>query len=331
METSKSGVEIAMQTLFTDTRAYKLLKADAEKSQLGHAYLLLLDDARNLKSVLKLFAKLLFSCANPYTPSEKRLSDLIDSESFSDCLFYPQGDKKFMVEDAEKIAEESTLKPIEGDKKVFVVCDFADANAVSQNKLLKLLEEPPEGVIFLLGATTAFPVLPTVLSRVQKLEMPPFDAKQLAACLSRIYGDDYQKEDYLLCASACGGTLGTAQNMLEGGAYKELLNDVFALCLTKENGLPALIKKIGETKKKKELLSLLRLVFRDALLVKTGAGDKHIFLQAERVRLEKTAERYTSAALIKAQEYIAKAETETTFNAVFPQCLEVLMSNIYRA
>ena len=320
-----------MQTLFKNTRAYKLMKADVEKGQLGHAYLLLLDDARNLKNALKIFAKLAFGCDEPTSLASRRIADLIDAESFADCLFFPQADKKFMVEDAEKIAEECTLKPIEGDIKAFVACDFADANAVSQNKLLKLLEEPPENVVFLLGSTTAFPLLPTVLSRVQKLEIPPFDAKELADCLARTYENGYAKEDYLLCASACGGSLGTAQNMLEGGAYKELLNDVFSLCLARKSDLPALIKRIGETKKKKELLSLLRLVFRDALLIKTGVGDKHIFLQAETSRLQKTAEKYTPATLIRAQEFIAQAELETTFNAVFPQCLEVLITKIQQS
>ena len=77
------------------------------------------------------------------------------------------------AEDAENIREETLLSPIEGERKLFVLGDFAEANTQTQNKLLKLLEEPPQGVIFLLGATTVFPVLPTVLSRTKKLEILP--------------------------------------------------------------------------------------------------------------------------------------------------------------
>ena len=38
-----------MQTLLKKTRAYTLLQADRKQERLGHAYLLLLDDARNLR------------------------------------------------------------------------------------------------------------------------------------------------------------------------------------------------------------------------------------------------------------------------------------------
>lgn len=76
------------------------------------------------------------------------------------------------MEDAERILEESALKPVEGNKKLFVAGDFAEATTQAQNKLLKLLEEPPEGVYFLLGATVSFSVLPTILSRTEKLEIP---------------------------------------------------------------------------------------------------------------------------------------------------------------
>ena len=132
-----------MQTLLKNTQAYRLLKAEAEKNRLSHAYLLLLDDKRNLRSALKTFAKVLFACDNPATDRERRIAERIDKETFTDCLFFPAPDKKFMVEDAERLTEECMLRPVEGDLKVFVIADFAEANTSSQNKLLKLLEEPP--------------------------------------------------------------------------------------------------------------------------------------------------------------------------------------------
>ena len=158
-----------MRRLLQSTRSYALLKAEKEENRLNHAYLLIFDDARNLKTALKEFAKIFFNEeGNPF--ASERIFELIDAETFSDCLFFPAEGKKFSVEDAEKITEESALKPVEGNRKLFVVGDFAEATVQAQNKLLKLLEEPPAGVCFLLGATVTFPVLPTVLSRAEKLE-----------------------------------------------------------------------------------------------------------------------------------------------------------------
>ena len=317
-----------MQTLIKNTNAYRLLKTEAAQRRFSHAYLLLLDDERNLRSALKTFAKVLFSCDEPNDTHTQTVANRIDAESFTDCLFFPDADKKFVVEDCERVMEESLLKPVESDKKVFVISGFDQANPASQNKLLKLLEEPPKHVIFLLGATTAYPLLSTVLSRVSKLEILPFSQNALTQALARVYGDKYSPTDYALCAAASGGSLGTAQNTLEGGDYKTLINDAFSLCLCTGATLPPLIKKIGETKQKKQLLFLLRLIYRDAAVLKSTGKQKDILLPSELARLRQVTEKYTLSALLFAQDELSKAEKQTFFNAVFSQCLEVTISNV---
>ncbi len=307
-----------------------MIKTENTENRLSHAYLLHFSDARNLRFALKEFAKILLDCDTSATVSQKRRADLIDQETFSDCLFFPAADKKLSVEDAEKIKEESLLQPIEGDKKVFVIGDFAEANAQTQNKLLKLLEEPPKGVVFLLGTTSVFPVLQTVLSRTKRLEIPPFSTEQVADCLIRLYGNGYDRENISLCAACADGNVGQAQNMLEGERYKTLIEQAFVLIRTPSFKLPQAVKNVGETKYKRELLSLLRLIFRDALLLKTQGerAEKYLLLQAQEKQLREIANEYTLSALIYAQEGISEAEKQVTFNAVFPQCIEILIANI---
>ena len=90
-----------MRRLLQSTRSYALLKAEKEENRLNHAYLLIFDDARNLKTALKEFAKIFFNEeGNPF--ASERIFELIDAETFSDCLFFPAEGKKFSVEDAEK-------------------------------------------------------------------------------------------------------------------------------------------------------------------------------------------------------------------------------------
>lgn len=320
-----------MQALLKTTKAYNLLKAEGEKSRFSHAYLVHFDDAKNLKTALKLFAKILFSCENSSDPHKQRIASLIDEERFSDCLFFPKESEKFVVEDAEILAEECLLQPVEGEKKAFVICDFSTSTPAAQNKLLKLLEEPPKGVIFLLGATSTFSVLPTVLSRVEKLEIPPFEIEQIAHCLQRIYQNspkNYTFSDYALSAAASGGSVGTAQSILEGGDTATLIFDAFSLCLAGKKDIPLLVKRVGETKRKKEFLSLLRIIFRDASIIKTGFSNTGVFLQSEIEKLTKAAAYYPLSTLLKAQEFISEAEQQLFFNTVFPQCVEILFIKI---
>ena len=324
-----------MEELLKNTQAYRLLQKESVENNCSHAYLLLFDDGRNLRSALKTFAKILFSCAeiedwDEDKKDKERIAKLIDEESFSDCLIYPAEGKKLAVEDAESIREESTLSPIEGERKVFIIGDFAEANTQTQNKLLKLLEEPPQGVIFLLGATTVFPVLSTVQSRTKKMEILPFEITALTDALARIYGNKFDAETLELCAAASGGILGEAQNVLEGGYYKTLLENAFSLCLSEEARLPSAVRAVGETKHKKELLSLLRLIFRDALLWKMQSSGckKAVLLRSEKDRIEKVATKYTLSALLYAQEALSQAEKQVQFNAVFVQCIGLCIANI---
>lgn len=308
-----------MENLIRKTPAYAIVKREAEEGKLRHAYLLTMDDKRNLRGALKAFAKLFFA------PSP-RTSGLIEGESYVDCLFYPtEAGKKFTVEDAEAIGEEATLKPVEGERKLFVV-EFTDATVQAQNKLLKLLEEPPEGVRFLLGSTTAFSVLSTVLSRTYRLEIHPFSEDEIEEFLKRTYPN---ATDLRAFAAASGGSVGTAQSFLEGGRYAKLSEDALLLAETDIRSLPLVIKNTGETKFKKELLTMLRLVYRDALTIKLKTGAR-LSLEREKARTETLAERYTPHTLLYAQEALTRAERETYFNAAFPQCLELTMTDILR-
>ena len=316
-----------MQTLVKASRAYRLLQTQIQTNRTSHAYLVEMDDPRNLREVMKLFAKLFFGCEEPQNTREENVARRIDNEQFSDCLFFPDDGKKLMVEDAERILEEAMLKPVEAEKKVFVVCDFAQANAASQNKLLKLLEEPPENIVFLLGATTSYPVLSTVLSRVAKLEIPPFSEREIVHALQRGYGGKYAEKDIEVCAVACGGCLGSAQTMLEGGEFKTLLDDAFSLCLSTGATLPPIVKKVGETPHKKQLLFLLRLIFRDASVFKTQK-ENALLLRLEKARIQQVAEKYLLSSLLYAQNVITQAEKDLSFNAVYPQLLEITLSKI---
>ena len=95
-----------MQTLLKTTGAYKLLQNEGKNKDFSHAYLLLFEDARNLRVALKTFAKLFFYCENEYTEKERRISGLIDAENYADCLFFPDEEGKKLLE---KIVERKLL------------------------------------------------------------------------------------------------------------------------------------------------------------------------------------------------------------------------------
>ncbi len=304
-----------MKTLLQTTNAYKILSS---RSKRHHAYLLLYSDV-NVESALKVFSCLFF-------PENERIETLIENGNFSDCVFLPEKGKKFTVETAEILSEEAALRPVEGAEKLFVLSDFSEATPQAQNKLLKILEEPPEGVYFLLCASNESAVLPTVRSRTEKLQIPPFSIENIVAFLKRNYPNSPRFEEV---AALSGGYPAKAEQLLSGNVLTELTSAAFALVSAPEFSLPALIKKYGESGYKKELLSLLRMIYRDALFLKTGKASVYL-LPSEKDKISSVSSRFSSAALIYAQECLQDAEKDVRFNATFSQTLELTLAKINR-
>lgn len=295
-----------MEELLKGTAAYKILLGDRLGGRLSHAYMLHFPDAFNLRRALRLFALEIFGAEE-----NSRDGKLILSEGLADMKVYPRTDKKLTVAEASEIVDDAAIRPIEKDKKLYIVSDFDSASPLFQNKLLKVLEEPPAGVHFLLGTTTLSPVLDTVKSRVRLLEIPPFTADEIYAALERQVKDIRNRE----VSRAAGGILGRAQNMLDGEWYTSVHNAAEEIC--RAGDLSKAVKaaaKYGDTKYKAELLAeMQRLYFEE--LKKYAADEEYVGTLSR-------------GALICAAEGINAALKELKFNANFPALMEALLLKV---
>ena len=294
-----------MRTLLRGTTAYKIFERDCSSGRASHAYMLYFRDGANLRFALKFFALALFQ-----TDESSRIGSLIMSESFSDVKIYPDEGKKPAVSDADEILSDSAMQPLEGDKKLYIFTDFDSASQIVQNKLLKLLEEPPRGVYFLLGATSLSPILQTVRSRVRLLETEPFAEGQIYSALCRTVGENPLNA---LAAKSCGGDFGQAVAMVSGGWFKDILTAAGEIAradtLSKAG---ALSLKYADVKEKGELLrQIQRIYFED--LKKSLSGGNVTFCRS---------------ALIYACRAVDKALEDLKFNAGLGPLLFELMSGI---
>lgn len=302
--------------LIENTGAYKTVKSDKAANRLSHAYLILTADKDNLGEYLKLFAKLIMG-------GDERADRLISEGIHPDVLTFPASGDAVLKEDVAALIEESFLKPVESDRKIFIVNHGESMNASSQNKLLKTLEEPPKNVHILIGATSEYPLLTTVKSRVKKLTVPPFDAETLIAALA----DDCPDTERLKEAVSCGdGTVGKAlalygdENLSE---TVELAVDTYNNMLSSRNVLEYSDKITGKNCGVKEFLSVLELVNRDNLLYLGGAEDA-VFNKKLLSRV-KGAQGFTLGAAVYAAEKIAEAERRLAANGNPQAVLERLL------
>ena len=159
------------------------------------------------------------------------------------------------------------------------------------------------------------------------MEIPPFSIEEVGACLKRNTKSDVTAEEIDLVSALSCGSVGTAETLLHAGYYKTLMDEAFTLCLSDLDRLPVAAKKAGATKNKKELVSLLRLVFRDAEIIKLGKSQ-HVLLKPEKERLTAVSKKYSHGALLLAQERLSGVEKELIFNANFAQCIELFMARV---
>lgn len=91
----------------------------------------------------------------------------------------PEDNKKnIAIDQVRSLRAEAFIKPHKSEKRVFIIDKADTMNASSQNALLKLLEEPPTSVMFVLLAENRAAFLDTIISRCVVLNVTGTDLKQ---------------------------------------------------------------------------------------------------------------------------------------------------------
>lgn len=129
------------------------------------------------------------------------------------------------AKESDEILRKLSLKSSEGGFKISIIWLPEKMHQVCANKLLKLLEEPPEKTIFLLVSENTEMILPTILSRTQRLNIPKIDASCIANALQQKYG--IQKLDSYSIAHMANGNFIKALEAIHLNEEKQLFFELF--------------------------------------------------------------------------------------------------------
>ena len=310
------------EKLIRQTKAYKILVRDKKAGSLSHAYLLTSEDEAYLKDYLKIFAKVMVCEEEEEFCDKCRSCRTVDTEKGVDVKFYGV-DRKIVAADADEIVADTFVKPYELDKKLYVLSNADDMNAAAQNKLLKTLEEPPANTYLLLGAKTDFSLLPTVKSRVKKLDIPPFSPETIFELLKEEYPD---KERALEAASCCNGTVGDAERLYKDEALMEITDLVAETLIGMKSSkdLSTYSSKIMKYKDKlKEVFSVTELLLKDMLADLNGAT----VINGENLK-KVSGHDFKTASLIYALNAVSEAEKRKYYNGNDLMVVEWLLFQI---
>ncbi len=189
--------------------------------------------------------------------------------------------KQIPVDEVRAFRQEAYILPNQSPKKVLIIDRCDQMNESGQNAILKILEEPPEHVVFLLLASGRETMLPTIRSRCVIWEMQPVSEAEGVAFLAEQYPGEERAKTLL---KAAGGNLGRAMEYLEGGTlltYGDLgIKFLGKLCRNKLLEADKMLAGVPKGEFTDFLDSFARLC-HDFLLFKTGSAEENIvFLES---------------------------------------------------
>lgn len=129
------------------------------------------------------------------------------------------------AKESDEIVRKLSLKSSEGGFKITIIWLPEKLHPVCANKLLKLLEEPPEKTIFLLVSETPDLILQTILSRTQRINIRKIDESSIAAALQTKFG--VQQANSLAIAHLANGNYIKALETIHLNEENQLFFDLF--------------------------------------------------------------------------------------------------------
>ena len=141
------------------------------------------------------------------------------TEISSDTDGEETGTGTLKIEQFRRLKETMGFGSFEGSFRLTLIRDADRMTPQAANSLLKLLEEPPPGWIFLLTASDTSSLLPTLVSRCQVLRVRPYSVATLEAMLSEL-DPPLSEEKRRTVAELAQGSWGRALALAEGEAWE---------------------------------------------------------------------------------------------------------------
>ncbi|MBE7707034.1 MAG: hypothetical protein E7Z91_07335 [Cyanobacteria bacterium SIG30] len=295
-----------------NTSVYKSSVLGNENSQ---AYLFYSFDKELNNNIALAFAKSLI-CKEKCGCESCVACQQFNSSSHPDVYILKQPTIK--VDDVTKLMDKLNTKPISADVKVFVILNAENINEISQNKLLKSLEEPNSQNVFILTSSKTDKLLPTVMSRLTKIYVPKLTEQDKQILSKELAEQNVDISKYL----NANFTLTEIINFETNEEYKNTLKNLDFLFsnLKTTADIPAAVSKLNNVNKE-----LFFPLMQDLFLTCLNGEKK--FEKPLTMLIDVT---FNKKALAKCIPLVGEAYKKQMSNVNFGYILDNLLFNILK-
>lgn len=191
-KTQDQSMPAALARLDQQPRVQRFFATAVSAHRLSHAYLFLGAPGSGMETAALALAQCIV-CPNGGDASCDECIR-VAHHTHPDVRFLRPGSASgYLISQIRELVSDVALAPVRATSKVYVIDGAGLLRASSANALLKTIEEPPEGVYFILLARSAASVLPTIVSRCQQVPfrvVSPDAAEKAVELASGISGAD---------------------------------------------------------------------------------------------------------------------------------------------
>jgi len=273
-------------------KALMALEGDMGHGNVAHAYLFAGPDHVGKYSVAKRFAHLL-QCENGFC-GECHVCQEIEKGYHADTVEMADNGESVKIEQIRGVLDRLNMTR-QGAYKVFLLDNIERMTLESANALLKTLEDPPDGVIFLLTTSRLKEIIPTILSRVRLLKMSRLTDNAMTQLLEKHF-PLAEKEITDTVSSLALGRPGKALALLNDpqlyDQYRKMYGDIEMFLRQPDRvnqflyieELSASAKEEKSQRLIQEFLDIFQFVLRKELLL-ASRGERGIFPPEKLLRL----------------------------------------------
>ena len=311
---------IPFSQIIGQERAVHLLKQTIKREKMPHAYLFVGVSGVGKTTTALAMAQTL-NCEEPKEGEScgrcKPCRQLLGGNFPDFELVEPEG-QSIKIEQVRDLERRFAYRPVVGRYRVTVVRPAEAMTEEASNAFLKTLEEPPAGNVLVLNATEPSNLLPTIVSRCQRVVFRRIPPHLTEEWLIVTQGMDREKASVL--ARISGGSLGRAVEMEERG-FLEKRQDALLFLAKLQRSVPEdavdwasrFVKEIEKDDRQEAmggLLGLWKSWYRDLLLLKVEGPEELLINRDLSRELKIAAEAFRMDHLVSSLQALDQAERD---------------------